>query len=251
VELAGSVAIVTGASRGIGLAIARALTERHAQVIAVDIEADELAKAAADLGAEAFVADVRDPSHADSVVQHALARYGRIDVVVANAGIGWAGQFAEMPVQRLSDLVAVNVAAPMLLARAAVPSMIAAQRGALVFISSIAGALLVTDEAVYSATKAAIDGFAEPLRDDLRGSNITVSTVVPAAVRTSFFDSRGEAYGRQFPRMIPPERIAAAVVDCIEHGTRRRVIPRWTVVPIRIRGIAPRTFRAIARRFGG
>ena len=250
-DLDGSVAIVTGASGGIGLAIARALTERHAQVIAVDIAAEDLAKTAADIGADAFVADVREPKHAEDVVQHALDRYGRLDIVVANAGIGWAGLFSEMPVQRISDLVAVNVAAPMLLARAAVPPMTAARRGALVFISSIAGSLLVTDEAVYSATKAAVDGFAEPLRDELRRDNITVSTVVPAVVRTHFFDSRGEPYGRRFPRMIPPERIAAAVVDCIENGTRRRVVPRWILLPIRIRGIAPATFRAIARRFGG
>ena len=250
-DLDGSVAIVTGASGGIGLAIARALTEKHTQVIAVDIEADELAKTAADIGADAFAADVRDPEHAADVVQHALDRYGRIDIVVANAGIGWAGLFSEMPVQRISDLVAVNVAAPMLLARAAVPSMIAAQRGSLVFISSIAGSMLVTDEAVYSATKAAVDGFAEPLRDELRRHSITVSTVVPAAVRTRFFDSRGEPYGRRFPRMVTPERIAAAVVDCIENGPRRRVVPRWILLPIRIRGIAPTTFRAIARRFGG
>ena len=250
-DLDGSVAIVTGASGGIGLAIARALTERHAQVIALDVAADELAKTAADIGAEPFTTDVRDPDHAAAVVEHVLERYGRIDVVVANAGVGWAGLFSEMPVQRISDLVAVNVTAPMLLARAAVPAMIEARRGSVVFISSIAGSMLVTDEAVYSATKAAVDGFAEPLRDELRAHNVTVSTVVPAVVRTRFFDSRGEPYGRRFPRMVPPERIAAAVVDCIENGTRRRVVPRWILLPIRLRGIAPVTFRAIARRFGG
>jgi short-subunit dehydrogenase len=251
VNLDGSVAIVTGASRGIGRAITRALTDRHAHVIAVDREADELAKTAADIGAEPFAADVRDPEHADALIRHVLDHHGRIDVVVANAGIGYAGRFADMPTERIADLVAVNVAAPILLARAAVPSMLDARRGSLVFISSIAGALLVSDEAVYSATKAAVDGFAEPLRDDLRGTGITVSTVVPAVVRTSFFDSRGEPYGRRFPRMVAPERIAAAVVDCIEHGTRRRLVPRWIAVPIRLRGIAPASYRSISRRFGG
>jgi short-subunit dehydrogenase len=129
--------------------------------------------------------------------------------------------------------------------------MLAAKRGSLVFISSIAGALLVSDESVYSATKAGIDGFAEPLRDELRGSNVTVSTVVPAVVRTSFFDSRGEPYNRHFPRMIAPERIAAAVVDSVERGTRRRVVPRWLLLPIRLRGMAPASYRALSRRFGG
>lgn len=250
-DIDGSVAIVTGASRGIGAEITRALSERHAHVIALGIEADELAKTAADVGAEAFVADVRDPAHADAVVQHALDRYGRLDIVVANAGIGHSGDFAVMPPARIGDLVAINVTAPMLLARAAIPAMLEARRGSLVFISSIAGALLVPTETVYSSTKAAVDGFAEPLREELRGTGVHVSTIVPAVVRTKFFETRGEPYERKFPRMIGPERIAAAVVDAVEHDTKRRLVPRWISVPIRLRGIAPASYRAISRRFGG
>jgi short-subunit dehydrogenase len=249
VDINGAVAVVTGASRGIGAEITRALTERHAQVVALGVEAEELQKTAADAGADAFVADVRDPAHAQNVVQHALDRYGRLDVVVANAGIGYAGDFADMPPERITDLVAVNVSAPMLLARAALPSMLASRRGSLVFISSIAGALLVPQESVYSATKAAVDGFAEPLRDELRGTGVTVTTVVPAVVKTKFFETRGEPYDRTFPRMLGPERIAAAVVDAIENDRRRRVVPRWIQIPIRVRGIAPTTYRAIQRHF--
>ena len=247
----GCVAIVTGASRGIGKEITRALIERHAHVIALDIDAEELEKTAADVGAEAFHADVRDPAHADAVVQHALDRHGRLDIIVANAGIGWAGDFAVMPPDRLANLVAVNVAAPMMLARAAVPVMLEARRGSLVFISSIVGSLLMPQEAVYSATKAAIDGFAEPLREELRGTGLHVATVVPAVVRTKFFETRGEPYDRKFPRMIGPERIAGAVVDAIEHDARRRLVPRWIKVPIRLHGMAPASYRALSRHFGG
>jgi len=245
----GAVAIVTGASGGIGRAIAQALAERHAQVIVLDVQADKLQKCAADLGADAFPADVRDPGHAEAVVRHALDRYGRIDIVVANAGIGHAGRVDAMNPERIRDLVAVNVTGPMLLARAALPSMLAARRGSLVFISSIAGSLLVKDEAVYSATKAAVDGFAEPLRDELHGSGVNVSTVVPAVVRTSFFDSRGEPYGRRFPRMIPPERIADGVVEVITRGKKRRVVPRWFLIPMRVRAMVPGLYREVSRRF--
>jgi short-subunit dehydrogenase len=249
VHLDGSVAIVTGASRGIGKEVVRALAERHVRVVALGVEPEELQKAAADVGAEAFLADVRDPAHADAVVQHVLDSYGRLDIVVANAGIGHCGDFAEMSPERITDLVSVNVIAPMLLARAALPSMLAAKRGSLVFISSIAGALLVPRESVYSATKAAVDSFAEPLRDELRGSGVTVSTVVPAVVRTAYYETRGEPYGRKFPRMLGPERIASAVVRVIERGTKRRLVPRWLVIPIRLRGFAPATYRALSRPF--
>jgi short-subunit dehydrogenase len=250
VQLDGSVAIVTGASRGIGAAVARALVEHGVRVVAVSDEHDELTTTAASVGAEPFDADVRDPAHADAVVAHALAAYGHVDIVVANAGIGHAGAFADMPADRIADLLAVNVRAPMLLARAALPHMLEAGRGSLVVVSSIAGALLVPRETVYSASKAALDAFAEPLREELRGTGVTVSTIVPAVVRTGFFDSRGEPYTRRFPRPISPDRVADAVLDAITRGTPRRVVPRWFIVPIRIRGIAPTAYRALARRFG-
>jgi short-subunit dehydrogenase len=155
-----------------------------------------------------------------------------------------------MTVERIDDLVAVNVRAPMLLAHAAIPIMQQQDSGAVVLVSSIAGALLVPRESVYSATKAAVEAFAEPLREELRGSGITVSTVMPAVVATGFFDERGEPYARRFPRPQPPERAAAAVVRAVERGSDRIVVPPWFAVPLRIRGAAPRVYRALSRRFG-
>lgn len=249
-ELDGAVAVVTGASRGIGAATARALVEQGAKVIALGHEEDELVRAAADIGATSFIADVRDPAHAADVVAHALDLHGHLDIVVANAGIGHAGAFLDMPAQRIDDLVSINVRAPMLLAHAALPTMVEQGRGVLVFVSSIAGTLLVPDESVYSATKAAVEAFAEPLREELRGTGVRVATVVPAVVDTGFFDHRGEPYGRRFPRPVPANRLADAIVDTVVHNRNRRVVPTWFHVPMGVRRLVPRTYRVLSRWLG-
>ncbi|MDQ1706646.1 MAG: hypothetical protein QOF18_3012, partial [Frankiaceae bacterium] len=134
-ELRGAVVVVTGAGRGIGAATARALAARGAQVVVTGLDEAELAATAASIGAVPIVADVRDPAHAERVLAATAARFGPVDVVVANAGIGYAGAFAEMPAERIDDVIAVNVLGPMLLARSAVPAMLQRHRGALVFVS--------------------------------------------------------------------------------------------------------------------
>jgi short-subunit dehydrogenase len=138
----------------------------------------------------------------------------------------------------------------MLLARAALAPMLAQRTGALVFISSIAGGVLVPRESVYSATKAAVEAFAEPLREELRGHGVTVSTVAPGVVATQFFDGRGEPYERRFPRPVAPEVIAQAVVRAVEEGRPHTVVPRWLGIAPRVRSVAPSLYRRLARRFG-
>lgn len=249
-QLDGAVAVVTGAGGGIGAATAHALAERGARVVAADRDEGRAAAVGAAVGGAGFAADVRDPAHAQQLVDFAHDRFGRLDVVVANAGIGHAGDFVDMTDDRIDDVLSVNVRAPMLLARAALPGMLDRGRGALVFVSSIAGVLLVPRETVYSASKAAVEAFAEPLREELRGSGVSVSTVVPAVVATRFFASRGEPYARRYPRPQPPERAARAVVRVTEAGAPRAVVPPWFSVPMRLRGMAPGVYRALSRRFG-
>jgi short-subunit dehydrogenase len=249
-QLAGAVAIVTGAGSGIGAATTRSLTARGVTVVAAGDRAGDLEAVATATGATPVVCDVRDPGHATALVDETLRRHDRLDIVVANAGIGHAGDFATMPTARIADLLDVNTRAPMLLTRAALPAMLEQGRGAVVLVTSIAGTLLVPRETVYSASKAAVEAFAEPLREELRGTGVTVSTVLPAVVATGFFDARGEPYRRRFPRPQPVDRVAAAVVRAVEDGTRRVVVPPWFAVPLRIRGCAPRLYRALSRRFG-
>jgi short-subunit dehydrogenase len=250
VELHGAVAVVTGAAHGIGAATVAALRAKGAHVVAADVDELALKEAVAAVGATAFVCDVRDVSHAEELVEFAQRTHGRVDIVVANAGIGHAGDFASMPPERLVDMLDINVRAPLLLARAALPGMVERRRGALVLVSSIAGSLLVTRESAYSASKAAIEAFTVPLREELRDTGVTVSTVVPSVVATAFWDGRGEAYHRRWPRPVTADRIGAAIVDALEADRLQVVLPAWLRLPIHIHRLAPRLYRALSRRFG-
>jgi short-subunit dehydrogenase len=246
----GSVAIVTGAGKGIGLGISRALARQGVTVVGVGRDEAALAELSQQVGGSYVVADLRDPASADQVVAHTLAGHGRLDIVVANAGLGHFGDVAAMTATRIEDLVSLNVAAPMQLARACLPALRAHGSGRLLFVTSIAGAVGVPGEAVYSATKAAIEMFADVLRVEVRGEGISVGTLVPGVVDTGFFEERGAAYDRSFPRPMPVDRVADAAVSLVLSGRRRQVRPRWLELPIRLRGAAPALYRELERRFG-
>jgi short-subunit dehydrogenase len=117
-----------------------------------------------------------------------------------------------------------------------------------VFVTSIAGAVGVPGESVYSSTKAAVESFAVVLREELRRDGVGVSTVLPGVVDTAFFERRGAPYDRRFPRPMPPARVARAVVGALESGRGRTVVPRWLSFPAWLSAAAPGTYRTLARR---
>lgn len=246
----GAVVLVTGASAGIGRAVAEQLTARGLTVVGVGRDARALDALHERTGATAVVADLGRPDSAGQVVDAALAAHGRLDAVVANAGVGHLGPVAEMAPERIAELVDVNLRGPLLLARAALPALQRRPRGALVFVGSIAGAVGVPGETVYSATKAGLAVFADLLREEVRASGITVSTLVPGVVDTAFFQRRGAAYDRAVPRPLPVEQVARRVVDLLDSGAARRVEPSWLAVPARFAATAPGLYRLLARRFG-
>ncbi len=242
--------VVTGAGHGIGRATAVALAARGARVAAVDRDAEAVREVANQTDGIAVVADVTDSSHPNQVIEATLEAFGRIDAVIANAGIGYVGDFATMPVEAIDDLIAVNLRAPMLLARAALPLLLHQRSGALVFTTSIAGTLPVPTEAIYSLSKTALESFADSLREEIRGTGVVVSTVRPGVVRTRFHEQRSRPYDRRWPRPIPPERIAAAIVGVLESGAARRTVPAWLDIATQARRHLPWLYRPLSRRLG-
>lgn len=248
-RLAGAVALVTGGSSGIGAAIARALTAAGAQLLIAGRDPARLAAVAQETGGVALEADLADPNGPADLATAALRAAGHVDLLVSNAGIGWAGPIGEITAAKVIELITVNLTAPIQLTRLLAPSMAERRCGRIVFVSSIAGATGVRNEAVYAAAKAGLSCFAESLSYELRDGGVGVSLIVPGVVDTPFFERRGRAYHRRWPALAPAERIAGAVVWATEHDQCELFVPGWMRFPVRLHGIAPAMFRTLATRF--
>lgn len=246
----GAVVLVTGATGGIGRAIAVRLAGRGARLVLCGRDRDALTEVVATTSGRLIAADLAEPEGIERVAAEALASHGRVDVLVNNAGVGFSGETARMEWGIVDDLVAVNLLAPIRLTRALLPHMLDRGGGHVVNVGSIAGHVGVGGEAVYAATKAGLHMFTESLRYELAGTGVGVSLMSPGAVDTPFFARRGAPYARSFPKPIPPERVARAIVRAIETGRPEVFVPRWMVVPARLRGAWPRLYRALAGRFG-
>jgi short-subunit dehydrogenase len=249
-RLAGAVALVTGGSSGIGAAIARALATAGAQLLIAGRDADRLASVAEQTGGLPLQADLGTPDGPAELAAAALRAAGRIDLLVNNAGIGWAGPIEQLTAAKADELIAVNLTAPIHLTRLLAPGMAERRHGRIVFVSSIAGATGVRGEAVYAAGKAGLACFAESISYELAGRGVGVSLIVPGVVDTPFFERRGRPYERRRPVPIHSERIAHAVIAATERNRSVVFVPRWMRFPARLHGLAPGAFRALASRFG-
>lgn len=247
--MSGTACLVTGASSGIGGATARLLAEAGARVAVHGRDRAALDRLAADLGTLTIQAELTEPGAAEAVAAAAEADLGPLDVVVSNAGAGWSGPFCEMDPVDADRLIALNLSAPVHLARAVVPGMAARGRGCLVLVGSIAGHLGAPQEAVYSATKAALASLAESLRAELAPVGVGVSLVSPGVVKTAFFERRGLPYARRRPRPIPAGRVAASVKTAITQGRPRTIVPGWLGLPVAISALSPGLYRRMADRW--
>jgi short-subunit dehydrogenase len=247
-ELSGRTVLVTGATGGLGQALARALHARGARLRLTGRRTDVLGPLAAEVGAEAIAADLAD---ADGVARLA-DRSADVDVLVANAGLSASGDLARFDDAEIERAVRVNLIAPMLLARALSGPMAARGSGHLAFISSLSGMTGQPGGSVYSATKFGLRGFAQGLRAELRGAGVGVSCVLPGFIRDAGMFSDAGAKAPWYLGTSSPEQVAGAVVRSIERDRGEIVVaPPLTRVMTRFASAAPLTAAAFARRAGG
>jgi len=220
-------ALVTGASGGLGAAFARELAARGHDLILVARRAERLEAAAAELGerygvaVQAWVADLADP-RALAEVARRIEALPALDLLVNNAGVGGAGGFAGEPPEEQQRMIALHVAAPVRLTRAALPAMLARQRGGIINVSSLAAFIALPGSTGYCATKAALVALSRALNLEVRASGIRVQALCPGFIHTEFHDTLDRE--RFDPERIPEflwcsaEDVAASSLAALERG---------------------------------
>jgi short-subunit dehydrogenase len=241
--------LITGATGGIGMAIARRLHGRGATVLLSGRRADVLERLRGELGdrAEVLVSDLADREQAAALP----ARAGKVDVLVANAALPASGHLLGFSPAEIDRALDVNLRAPVMLARDLAPAMSERGYGHLVFVSSLSGKAGSAGSSLYSASKFGLRGFAQGLHEDLRSADVGVSTIFPGFIRDAgmFHES-----GAKLPRYVgtrKPDHVAKAVVKAIERNELEiDVAPLGLRVGASLAGLAPATVAAVQRRFG-
>ncbi|HEU5098792.1 MAG TPA: SDR family NAD(P)-dependent oxidoreductase [Roseiflexaceae bacterium] len=222
---AGKTVIITGASSGIGAATARAFAAAGANVVLAARDEAKLAGVAGELGSRALVVptDVVEPAAVERLVAETVAVFGRVDILINNAGVGLAAPVAELRAADFERAMAVDLLGPLALTQAVLPHMRRHGSGQLIYVSSVVGLRALPYLGGYAAAKAALDRLTESLRVELRGSGIAVTLVRPGTTRTGFSQHRlgsGHERRRVSSRAATPEQVAQAILKAAAREPR-------------------------------
>jgi short-subunit dehydrogenase len=269
-EFAGGTAVVTGAASGIGAALAAELGRRGCRLVLLDRDEDRLAAVAAPLGAETYVVDLADAAAVVAVGEAVRAAHPRLRLLVNNAGIALGGRFEEVTLAEYEEVIDVNFRAVVRLTHTLLPALRAEPGAHLVNMSSLFGLIAPAGQTAYAASKFAVRGFSESLRQELAGT-VGVTTVHPGGIKTRIaasarigsgvdmaeYEQEREVWDRLLS--IPPERAADVIVAGISHRRPRVLIGVSARVPdllarafpsswTRLYGAGQRGARAVALR---
>jgi len=234
-DLSGSVVAITGASSGIGAATAEVLAAEGASVVLGARRRDRLEELTSKLGARAAAVemDVRNPDDSSRLMQTAIDRFGHIDTLIANAGIGAYGGIMDLSDDQLREMMDTNVAGTVWPIRAAVPHFLQAGNGDIVIVASVAGLRGAGDEAVYAATKFAQVGLAGALDRELREKGIRVSVIAPGGTATEFAMGAGRTPDMPgLADMLRPKDVASAVLAVLRQPRSIRTLV-WSIRSIK------------------
>lgn len=258
-KLRGTVGVLTGASRGLGVYMAEALAKEGVSLALAARSADGLQTTAAKVGAFGVKAvtvptDVTDPAALERLVTTASSELGPIDLVVNNAGVERYRRYETAPVEEMEAIMRTNVLAPQILSRLVLPGMLQRGRGHIVNVASVAGKTAVPFNSLYSSSKHALVGFSWSLREEVRSKGVSVSVLCPGYVSEvgMFADwSRG----RKPPGVsstVGPEKVAAGLIRAIEKDRAEVVVAGGLLKGVDVlHAISPALTTAIGRRTGG
>jgi len=248
-------AFVTGASSGIGRALALRLAREGARVALVARREALLRELAAEIAAaggqaEAFPADLGDREQALAVAAAAASAFGGIDLLVNNAGYGHRRPFLDWPLDDMERVMRVNYVGTLAVTKALLPQMVSRGRGWIVFVASVAGKIASPEESAYVASKFALVGLAGSLSLEVEGAGVHVLTVCPGVIRTPFFDAESLARMPAVSRrqMVEVDGLVDSILDALARGRRELTYPRWIAPSYAIQAVAPGLMRWGVRR---
>jgi NAD(P)-dependent dehydrogenase (short-subunit alcohol dehydrogenase family) len=236
----GDVVLLTGASGGLGIHFVKAFAKLGARLVLASFPGNDLQEIRAEvekLGCESIdmICDLRDPAQRAKLVELALKRFGRVDVLVNNAGVEFTAFYHELSEDQIASVLSVNLEAPMLLTRLLLPTMLAQKRGHIINISSLAGKSGPAFQEPYAATKAGLVAFTLSLRSTYGGSGVSASAIVPGFVEAGIYSRLKAQTGMSAPVWLgtsPPEAVVEAVLRAIVSDPPEIIVNRTPVRPL-------------------